>query len=180
MSQAGSKPVPAPRTHWKVRCGAPAGFHRDGRDSAPPAGRQIWCAGQGVRGRVCGAGCAGRGLGASISLRIYRRHNHPYAGMRGRVRGGEGFSIRTLSAFKSRDSDGKCAGRVCRLHSRAVGVCGPPHISQVSSVKCQVSSVKCQVSSVKCQVCRYFDVVGAARGGGVSDVGASFSLSDPV
>ena len=72
---------------------SPAGFHRSDRNKHPPFERQIWCAGQSVQGRVCGAGCAGRGLGVSISLRIYGRHKHPYAGMRGKVRGGEGCSI---------------------------------------------------------------------------------------
>ena len=95
----------------------------------PPPGARY-----GVRGRVCGAECAGQGVRGGGSGPRYpydfiddtntRLRGH----VRGRVRGGEGCSVfssvPTLSVFQSRDIDGKCAGRVCRMHSRAVGVCG--------------------------------------------------------
>ena len=86
---------------------SPAGSHRSDRNKHPPFERQIWCAGQSVQGRVCGAGCAGQGVRDDDSGPrspydfIDDTNVGVYVGMRGKVRAGEGCSIRTLSVFQS-------------------------------------------------------------------------------
>ena len=56
MSQAGSKPVPAPRTRSGVRDMSPSGFHRRDRLKHPlPSARKGVLGKIGVRGKVCGA-----------------------------------------------------------------------------------------------------------------------------